>query len=59
MQLASRARSWLIADAARNQYNPAYSPDGMHLVYFSNLKGVEREGIWLADSDGWNPVPLV
>jgi eukaryotic-like serine/threonine-protein kinase len=49
----------LIADPARNQYNPAYSPDGKHLAYFSNLKGVEKEGIWLADSDGSNPVPLV
>jgi Tol biopolymer transport system component len=49
----------LIADPARNQYNPAYSPDGKHLAYFSNLKGVEKEGIWLADSDGANPVPLV
>jgi serine/threonine protein kinase len=49
----------LIADPARNQYNPAYSPNGKHLAYFSNLKGVEKEGIWLADSDGANPVPLV
>jgi eukaryotic-like serine/threonine-protein kinase len=49
----------LIADAARNQFGPAYSPDGKHLAYFSNLKGVEKEGIWLAKSDGSNPVPLV
>jgi Tol biopolymer transport system component len=49
----------LIADAARDQFGPAYSPDGRHLAYFSNFKGVEREGIWLADPDGSNPVPLV
>jgi Tol biopolymer transport system component len=49
----------LIADAARNEYNPVYSPDGKHLAYFTNLKGVEKEGIWLANSDGSNPVPLV
>jgi Tol biopolymer transport system component len=30
-----------------------------HLAYFSTLKGVEREGIWLANSDGSDPVPLV
>lgn len=49
----------LIADAARDQFGPAYSPDGKHLAYFSNLKGVEKEGIWLANPDGSNPVPLV
>jgi Tol biopolymer transport system component len=49
----------LIADPARNQYDPAYSPDGKRLAYFSNLKGVEREGIWLANADGSNPLPLV
>lgn len=49
----------LITDAARDQFGPAYSPDGKHLAYFSNLKGVENEGIWLANSDGSNPVPLV
>lgn len=49
----------LIADAARDQFGPAYSPDGKHLAYFSNFKGVEREGIWLANPDGSNPVPLV
>jgi dipeptidyl aminopeptidase/acylaminoacyl peptidase len=49
----------LIADPARNQYYPAYSPDGKHLAYFSNLKGAEKEGIWLANSDGSDPVPLV
>src|ERR1035441_9422495 len=35
----------LIADAARNQFGPSYSPDGKHLAYFSNLKGVEKESI--------------
>ena len=49
----------LVADLARSQYGPAYSPDGKHLAYFSALKGVEKEGIWLANSDGSGPVPLV
>lgn len=49
----------LVADLARSQYGPVYSPDGKHLAYFSTLKGVEKEGIWLANSDGSDPVPLV
>ncbi|MBV8114516.1 MAG: PD40 domain-containing protein [Silvibacterium sp.] len=49
----------LVADLARSQYGPAYSPDGKHLAYCSTLKGVEKEGIWLANSDGSDPVPLV
>jgi len=49
----------LVADLARSQYGPANSPDGKHLAYFSVLKGVENEGIWLANSDGSDPVPLV
>lgn len=49
----------LIADAARNQFGPSYSPDGKYLAYFSNLKGVEKESIWLANSDGSSPAPLV
>jgi Tol biopolymer transport system component len=49
----------LTADPARNQHGPVYSPDGKHIAYFSNLKGAEREGIWLANSDGSNPVQLV
>jgi Tol biopolymer transport system component len=49
----------LIADLARSQYAPVYSPDGKHLAYFSTLKGAEKEDIWLANSDGSNPVPLI
>jgi Tol biopolymer transport system component len=49
----------LTIDLARSQLGPAYSPDGKHLAYFSYLKAVEREGIWLANSDGSHPVPLV
>jgi WD40-like Beta Propeller Repeat len=50
---------WLTTDPARNAFGPAYSPDGKHLAYFSNRHGVEREIIWVMDSDGSNPVPLV
>jgi len=49
----------LTTDPARNQIAPAYSPDGKHLAYFSNLKGVENESIWISDANGSNPVQLV
>jgi serine/threonine protein kinase len=50
---------WLVTDPARNAFAAAYSPDGKHLAYFSNRHGVEREIIWVMDSDGSNAVPLV
>ena len=49
----------LSIDPGRNQIGPAYSPDGARLAYFSNFKGVEKEGIWVARADGSDPVPLV
>ncbi len=49
----------LTTDPARNQLAPAYSPDGKLLTYFSNLKGAEKEGIWISNADGSNPVELV
>jgi Tol biopolymer transport system component len=49
----------LTTDPARNQIGPVYSADGKHLAYFSNFKGAEKEGIWVADADGSNPVQLV
>ncbi|MGH9716583.1 MAG: LpqB family beta-propeller domain-containing protein [Candidatus Acidiferrales bacterium] len=49
----------LTSDPARNQFGPAYSPDGAHLAFFSNLKGAEHEEIWVCDSDGANAAPLV
>jgi len=49
----------LTTDPARSQYGPAYSPDGKHIAYFSALKGAEREGIWLANSDGSSALQLV
>jgi Tol biopolymer transport system component len=49
----------LTNDPARSQFGPAYSPDGKHLAYFTNLKGTENESIWLADADGSNAVQLV
>jgi len=49
----------LTTDPARNQVSPVYSPDGKRLAYFSNLKGAERESIWVANADGSNPVQLV
>ena len=49
----------LTTDPARNQVAPAYSHDGKHIAYFSNLNGVENESIWISDADGSNPIPLV
>ena len=49
----------LTTDPARNQLAPAYSPDGKLLTYFSNLKGAEKEDIWVSNADGSNPVELV
>jgi eukaryotic-like serine/threonine-protein kinase len=46
-------------DPGRNQLAPAYSPDGEHLAYFSNLKGAGKETIWVSDADGSNAVQLV
>jgi Tol biopolymer transport system component len=52
-------RKQITTDPARNQIQPAYSPDGKHLAYFSNRKGAEREGIWVANVDGSDPIQLV
>jgi eukaryotic-like serine/threonine-protein kinase len=46
-------------DTVRDQFGPVYSPDGSHLAYFSNLKGIEQEGISVADADGSNATPFV
>jgi Tol biopolymer transport system component len=52
-------RKWLTGDAARGEYAPRYSPDGRHIVYFSNRTGAEREAIWAMDASGANPTKLV
>jgi len=52
-------RKQITSDPARNQLQPAYSPDGKHLAYFSNRKGAEKEGIWVANVDGSAPIQLV
>ena len=49
----------LTSDPARNEFGPAYSPDGSHLAFFTNLKGVEHEGIGMADANGANATQLV
>jgi len=48
----------LTTDAVRNEMSPTYSPDGTHLAYFTNFKGIEREGVEVADADGANAVAL-
>jgi serine/threonine protein kinase/Tol biopolymer transport system component len=48
----------LTTDPGRNQEAPAYSPDGKHLASFSNLKGAEKESIWVSNADGSNPVEV-
>jgi len=54
-----RSPTRLTTDPARFQVDPVYSPDGTRLAYFSNLKGVEREGIWTAAADGTGAIQLV
>ena len=49
----------LASDPARNEFGPAYSPDGIHIAFFTNLKGVENESIGVADANGANAVQLV
>jgi serine/threonine protein kinase len=49
----------LTSDPARNEFGPAYSPDGTHLAFFTNLKGVEHESIGMADATGANAIQLV
>jgi Tol biopolymer transport system component len=48
----------LTVDPARSVFAPVYSPDGARLAYFSNFKGVENEGIWVAGADGSDPLAL-
>ncbi len=50
---------WLTSDSARGELAPVYSPDGQRIAYFSNRAGAEREGIWVMDADGSNPLQLV
>lgn len=50
---------FLTTDPARNQLAPVYSPDGKYIAYFSNLKGAEKESIWISNADGSDPVQLV
>jgi len=52
-------RTWLTSDAARGELSPRYSRDGRRIAYFSNRGGAEREGIWVMDADGRNPIKLV
>ena len=46
-------------DPARNEFGPAYSPDGKRIAFFTNLKGTENESISVADANGGNAVQLV
>jgi Tol biopolymer transport system component/tRNA A-37 threonylcarbamoyl transferase component Bud32 len=50
---------WLTTDSARGEMAPAYSPDGRRIAYFTNRIGAEKEGIWVMDTDGSNPVQLI
>jgi len=47
------------SDPARNEFGPAYSPDGTHIAFFTNLKGAENESIGFADANGSEATQLV
>ena len=49
----------LTSDPARNEFGPAYSMDGLHIAFFTNLKGAENESIGVADADGGTATQLV
>ena len=49
----------LTTDPARNEFGPAYSPDGTHVAFFTNLKGAEKENIGITDANGSNSTQLV
>ena len=49
----------LTSDPARNEFGPAYSPEGSHIAFFTNLKGAENESIGIADANGGNATQLV
>jgi eukaryotic-like serine/threonine-protein kinase len=49
----------LTSDPARNEFGPAYSPDGAHIAFFTNLKGAENESVGVADANGGNSTQLV
>ena len=53
-----KSQKALTGDPARNQLQPAYSPNGKRVAYFSNRKGAEKEGIWVANIDGSDPIQL-
>ncbi|MCI0416499.1 protein kinase [bacterium] len=59
IELQSKADlKWLTGDSARTEAGPVYSPDGKQIAYFTARMGAEKEGIWIMNSDGSNPVQL-
>jgi Tol biopolymer transport system component len=49
----------LTTDPARNEFGPAYSPNGTRIAFFTNLKGAENESIGVADANGGSATQLV
>jgi Tol biopolymer transport system component/serine/threonine protein kinase len=56
LPVANRQSAKMLISSTRADTSPQFSPDGKRIVFASNRSGAS--GIWVADSDGRNPMML-